>query len=103
MAGHSRTVGAMHSAHIARAQCGGLSINGNEMILILVTHMPGGTILDILRADEAVSSWFIVKFILLGVGALTLYRYDVQRVLIYIVFGWFGLGALLRGYRGEHL
>ena len=47
------------------------------------------------------SSWFFVKFILLGVGALTLHRYDVQRLLIWIVFGWFG--GLLRGYRGEHL
>jgi hypothetical protein len=47
--------------------------------------MPGGTILDIL---------------LLGIGALTLHRYDVQRVLIFV---WFVPGALLLGYRGERL
>ena len=32
--------------------------------------------------------------ILLGVGALTLHRYDVQRVLIWITFGRFVLGDL---------
>jgi hypothetical protein len=38
------------------------------------------------------------------VGALTLHRYDEQRVLISIAFGWFVPGALLMlGYRGEHL
>ena len=99
MALHPRTVGAMHSAHIAWAQCGSLSIGGNEIIL----HMPGETILDILRADEAMNTWFVVMIILLGVGALTLHRYDVQRVRIWIAFGWFVLGALLLGYRGEHL
>jgi hypothetical protein len=49
------------------------------------------------------NTWFVVMIILLGVGALTLHRYDVQRVLIWITFGWFVLGALLLGYRGEHL
>jgi hypothetical protein len=49
------------------------------------------------------NTWFVVMIILLGVGALTLHRYDVQRVLIWIAFGWFVLGALLLGYRGEHL
>src|SRR5437016_2848886 len=100
MARHSRTVGAMQCAHMAWAPCGSLSIGGSE-ILNLVAHMPRGTILDILRADEAMSSWFVVKFILLGVGALTLHRYDVQRVLIWIVFGWFVLRALLPRYRGQ--
>ena len=97
MACHSRTVGAMHSAHIARAQCVGLSIGGNG-ILNRVAHMLGD---DILRAD--LNTWFVVMIILLGVGALTLHRYDVQRVLIRIAFGWFVLGALLLGYGGEHL
>ena len=73
------------------------------MILVLVAHMPGETILDILRADEAMNTSFVVMIILLGVGALTLHRYDVQRVLIWIAFGWFVLGALLLGYRGDHL
>jgi hypothetical protein len=104
MALHSRTVGAMHSAHIAWAQCGSLSIGGNEIILNLVAHMPGETILDILRADEVMNTRFVVMIILLGVLALTLHRYDVlQRVLIWIAVGWFVLGALLLGYRGEHL
>jgi hypothetical protein len=50
------------------------------------------------------NTWFVVMIILLGVLALTLHRYDVlQRVLIWIAFGWFVLGALLLGYRGEHL
>ena len=66
--------------------------------------MLGGTIPDIFRADEAINAWFVVMAILLGVGALTLHRYDVQtRVLIWISIGWFVLGALLLGYRGEHL
>ncbi len=101
MALHSRSVGAMHGARIAWAQCV-LCIGGNRF-LNLVVHMPGETILDILRADEAMNTWFAVMIILLGVGALTLHRYDVQRVMIWIVFGWFVLGALLLGYRGEHL
>jgi hypothetical protein len=49
--------------------------------------MSGETILDILRADEAMNTWFVVMIILLGVSALTLHRYDVQRVLIWIAFG----------------
>ncbi|MGA7412639.1 MAG: hypothetical protein WBW33_19325 [Bryobacteraceae bacterium] len=81
MARHSRTVGAMHSAQIAWAHCGSLSIGGNE-ILTFVAYMPGGTILDILRADEGMNTWFVVMNILLGVGTLALHRYDVQRVLI---------------------
>ena len=98
MASHSRTVGAMHDAHIAWAQCVSLSIGGNG--LNLVARMPGEMVLDILRADD---TWFVVMIILLGVGALTLHRYDVQRVLIWIAFGRFVLGALLLGYGGEHL
>jgi hypothetical protein len=61
-------------------------------------------------AEEAMNAWFVVMnawfvimIILLGIGALTLHRYDVWRVLIWIAFGWFVLGALLLGYRGEHL
>jgi len=103
MARHSRTVGAVHNAHIAWAQCSSLSIGGNE-ILTLVAHIHGGTILDILRADEATNTWFVVMIILLGVGTLTLHGYDLQRVLIWIAFGWFVLlGALLLGYGDEHL
>jgi hypothetical protein len=103
MARHSRTVGAMHRAHIAWTQCGSLSIGGNEIILNLVAHMPGGAILDILRAGDATNAWFVVMIILLGVGALTLHRYDVRRALIWIAFVWFVPGALLLGYRSEHL
>jgi hypothetical protein len=65
--------------------------------------MHGGTILDILRTDEATNTWFVVMIVLLEVGALILHRYDEQRVLIWIAFGWFVLGALLLGYGGEHL
>jgi hypothetical protein len=66
--------------------------------------MPSGTIHDILRADETMNAWFVVMAILLGLCGLTLNRYDVQtRVLILIAIGWFVLGALLLGYRGEHL
>ena len=46
---------------------------------------------------------FVDMTTLLGVGALTLHRYDVQRVLIWIAFGRLVLGALPLGYRGEHL
>ena len=103
MARHSSTVGPMQSANIALAQCGNLSIRGNEIILNLVAHMPGGTISDVLRADDTMNTWFVVMIILLGVGALTLHRYDVKRAVIWIAFGWFVLGALLLGYRGDHL
>jgi len=48
------------------------------------------------------SGWFVFKFTLLGLGVLSLHRYDGQCVLIWITFGWFLLGALL-GYRGGHL
>src|ERR1700752_2842988 len=102
MAPHSPTVGAMHRAHIAWTQRGSFSIGGNE-ILNLVAHMPGGRILDILRADDAMNARFVVMTILLGVGALNLHSYDVRRVLICIAFVWFVSGALLLGYRSEHL
>ena len=49
------------------------------------------------------NAWFVVMIIPARVLALTLDRHDVQRVLIWIAFGWFMLGALLLGYRGEHL
>jgi hypothetical protein len=65
--------------------------------------MLGGTILDILRADDVMNAGCVVMTIPLGVGALTLQRYDVRRVLIFIAFGWFLPGAILLGYRGEHL
>ena len=103
MARHSRFVGAMHSAHTASARCGCLSAGGNAIILNLVAHMPGRRILDILRADEAMNAWFVAMITLLGIGVLTLHRYDVQRLLIWNAFGRFVLGALLLGYRGEHL
>jgi hypothetical protein len=65
--------------------------------------MPGGRILDVLRADDAMNAWFVVMTILLGVGALILHRYDLRRVLICIAFVRFVPGALLLGYRSEHL
>lgn len=86
--------------HSALAQYGILSIGASDNH---VFHMPGGSILDILRAVDAMNIWFLVMIILLGVGALTLHRYDVHRVLIWIPFGWLVLGALLLDYRGEHL
>jgi hypothetical protein len=50
------------------------------------------------------NTWFVVMILLLGINALTLHRYDdAQRVLIWVTLGWFVLGALLLGYRGEHL
>ena len=66
------------------------------MILVLVAQMPGETILRILRAAN---TWFVVMIILPGGWRTDLYRHDVKRVVI----GWFALGALLLGYRGEHL
>jgi hypothetical protein len=92
----------MHRAHIAWTQRDSLSIGGNE-ILNLVARMPGGRSLDILRADDAMNAWFVAMTILLGVGARILHRYDVRRVLIWIAFVWFVPGALLLGYRSEHL
>jgi hypothetical protein len=98
-------MGAMHGAGMAWAHFDGLSIGGSEgSILDLMAHMRGGTILDILWADEAMNTLgFVVIIILLGVGALTLHSYDVRRVLIWRAFGRFVLGAVLLGYRGEHL
>ena len=64
---------------------------------------------DILRAGEFMNTWFVVMFIRFGVGiirfavgALTLQGCDMRRVLIWTL-GWFVLGGLLTGYRGEHL
>src|SRR5260370_17627277 len=54
-------------------------------------------------AEEAMNAWFVIMIILLGIGALTLHRYDVWRVLIWIAIRWFLLGPLLLAYRGEHL
>jgi hypothetical protein len=42
---------------------------------------------DIIRADEAINTWFVVMIILFGVGALTLHAGDVRRVLIWTAFG----------------
>ena len=99
---HPRTVGAMHRAHMAWAQFDSLSIGRSE-ILNLLAHKPGGSILDMPRADEALNTWFVFMIILPGVGALTLNRQGVQRVLISIAFVWLVAGALLPGYRGHRL
>jgi hypothetical protein len=103
MARHSSTVRPMESADIALAQRDSLSTGGNEIILNLVAHRPRGTTLDVLRADNAMNTWFVIVIVLLGLGTLTLHRYGMQRDLIWIAFGWFVLGALLLGYRGDHL
>src|SRR5260370_692298 len=34
-------------------------------------------------AEEAMNAWFVIMIILLGIGALTLHRYDVWRALIW--------------------
>ena len=48
--------------------------------------------------------WIVVMIILLGAAVMTMARYDVWvRILIWFLIGWFVLGALLLGYRGEHL
>jgi len=48
--------------------------------------------------------WIVVMIILLGAAVMTMDRYDVWvRILIWFLIGWFVLGALLLGYRGEHL
>ena len=100
---HAPSVGAMHSAHTAWAQCGRLFAGGSGIVPGLVAHMLDGTILDILRADDVMNAGCVVMTIPLGVGALTLHRYDLHRVLIFFAFGRFLLGAILLGYRGEHL
>jgi len=50
-----------------------------------------------------IQAWFVVFAALFGIGVLTMDRYDVWRVLLPIAIGWYLLGALLLGYRGEHL
>ena len=92
----------MQCAGRAWALRGSLSIGGSE-ILSLGADRCHRTILDILRADETMSRRFVVNFDLLGFGALSLHRYDLQRALIWIVFGWFLLGGLLRGCGSDHL
>jgi hypothetical protein len=94
----------MHCAHIAWVRCGSLCVGGSGIILDLVARLYGGTILDILRGNEALNGWFVVMIILLGVGALSLHRYDMQRILSWIAFGRFVPGgALWLGYRRERL
>src|SRR6516225_2068293 len=95
--------GVMRSAHTAWAQCGRLSAGGNGIIPGLVARMSGGTILGILRAGDVMNARCVVMTILLGVGALTLHRYDVHGVLIFIAIGRSVLGGLLLGYRGDRL
>ena len=73
---HSPTVGAMRRAYIARTQRAGLSNGGNE-ILNLLAHMHDRGILGILRANDAISAWFVVMTIPLWSAALILHRYDV--------------------------
>ena len=75
------TAGAMRCARMAWAQCCSLSVGGSEN-LSLVAHIVRGTMLGIVRANEAASRWFTVMFILLRIGVLTMHRYDAQRVLI---------------------
>ena len=60
-------------------------------------------ILGILRANDAISAWFVVMTIPLWFAALILHRYDVGRLLNWIAFIGFGPGALLLGYRSGHL
>ena len=100
---HAHSVGAMHGAHTAWAQCGRLFAGGSGIIPGLVAHMLDGTILDILRADDVMNAGCVVMTIPLGVGALILHRYDVHCALILPAFGRFVLSALLLGCRGEHL
>ena len=50
-----------------------------------------------------IQAWFVILVALFGIGVLTMDRYDVWRVLLPIAIGWYLLGALLLGYRGEHL
>jgi nucleoside permease NupC len=49
--------------------------------------------------------WIVVMIILIGAAVLTSdYRHDVWvRLLIWFLIGWFVLGALLLGYKSEHL
>jgi len=49
-----------------------------------------------------IQAWFVILATLFGIGVLTMDRYDVWRVLLPIAIGWYLLGALLLGYRGEH-
>jgi len=50
-----------------------------------------------------IQAWFVILATLFGIGVLTIDRYDVWRVLLPIAIGWYLLGALLLGYREEHL
>ena len=90
------TAGAMRCARMAWAQCGSLYV-GRSDILRFVAHIAYRTILDITRASDTTTWWFIGALVLLGMGALTLHRGLVIRT----NFGGFVLDALLRSYRGE--
>ena len=91
----------MHTAHVSSADCTGLSIGGDEVILSPVAYVLGGMILDILRADDAMNSWLVVVTVLLWIGALTFHRYE-QRTPIWIAFVWFVLDAFVLSNRGDH-
>ena len=48
-----------------------------------------------------IHTWFVVMAILIGINVLTMDRYVGWLISVTIV--WLILGALLLGYRGEHL
>ena len=66
-------------------------------MLHFVADITRGTTLDITRASDTRTGWFIGTLVLVGIGALTLHRGPLIR----IKFGGFVLGGLLPGHRGE--
>ena len=52
-------------------------------------------------SSVVIHTWFVVMAILIGISVLTMDRYVGW--LIWVGVGWFVLGALLLGCRGEHL
>jgi len=81
---------------MAWAQCGSLYV-GRSDILRFVAHIADRTILDITRASDTTTWWFIGALVLLGICAQSLHR----RLLIRTNFGGFVFGALLPAYRGD--
>ena len=70
-----RPVSAMQAAYIYSAQCTGISIGGDGLVLSLVAYILVGMNLDIRQAYDGANSWLVVVTILLGISVLTFNGY----------------------------
>src|SRR5690242_16082444 len=97
----SHSVGVIHRTRIVvqRSCC----FSRGRKILNLMVYITSGTFLGIFCGDDLMSSWFVAMSVLFGVGALTLHRCAVQRLLTWIAFSSFVVDPVLRACGGGHL